>query len=322
MWKSIRFVLPMLVLAVAVHAQDLQLTIRTDQEVYLKREPISVRVELKNISNHNVKYNGSLMYVNNGGVHFKLTDASGHEYKYMGWHMGIESYGDMPYKIKPGESEVAVIPLLTYFGDSSDFPVKLARMFKYIMPGIYTLTASFGAVYAEPVQFRVIEPEGRNREAMEFLVQAYGYWGQQRRESMKAFWKIITDYPESGYTDVSIEELLYSYTGGGVYEITGKNYMELARHLVFNCPKSSYAHDNGMSLIVMSYVGKGSADSCFDFFEELLEKAAPTDPTILNEAEKLCGYIEREAEKNPEMKARVKARLETFQRRLEEFRKK
>jgi len=152
---------------------------------YLLREPIWVKVQVKNVGDKS----GKFYFVNIDGLVIK--DSNGKIYP---CNVAIER---IPITINPGQTLEKEFDVLTWYGVKEDsFWVRY-----YLPPEKYDVYYQVeNDVQSESDSFSILEPRGDELKAMNLLKQAYDLRIQKKhKESLEKLKELIQKYPNSRY---------------------------------------------------------------------------------------------------------------------------
>jgi hypothetical protein len=186
-------------------AQQLELQISLKDTTYLMCEPIWLDAEITNISKDTVRIWG-LHFPGGGHLNVILTDEQGDTLRLR----YLDNYRDLSgFILNPGETHFEALALAEIFWNY-DVPSvsRHSLRFTSLAPGSYQVNAQYRRRYdsdridTSPLHFRVVEPTGAEREALDLLLEIYKNWMSSNHEKVSQLLNNLTaNYPKSAYLE-------------------------------------------------------------------------------------------------------------------------
>jgi len=266
-----------LIPALSQASEKLQIRIWTDKEVFLEHEPIPVNYEIKNISD-------SIQFLSFGVIaeNFVIKDEQGQEYS---THLrgSFTGGGD---SLSPGETHQTGADIGRLYGIKS---VGEYTCYIYTQP---SALLNFGWTKSNTIKFKVIEPKGVEKKALNILLEAdrlkYARDEEgkkdltQKEPALQKYLELVDKYPKSVYAALALSSArgIYRYSKN-LEEM--KKIIPVCKRLIEEYPNSIYFMSAFTSLVDVYEILKDK-EGAIKTINELIEKHPNT--IISEEAER------------------------------------
>lgn len=129
-----------LICPLIITGKELSLILHTEKSNYLKREPITIVAELKNIGNLNIKL--PELRESEIGLNVVLVDLEKDERLYKNFVMSIDHSNSKKIDLLPNESAFLAIPMVPIFYGNTSEGAKF-NYYYYVSPGNYSLSLQY-----------------------------------------------------------------------------------------------------------------------------------------------------------------------------------
>ncbi|MGB8658201.1 MAG: hypothetical protein WCE90_10530 [Candidatus Zixiibacteriota bacterium] len=227
-----------------------EIKIHSDKTEYLTREPISVRYEVKNISDSAICFT-----FDNVREFFNIKDQMGRGYA----NIETGDYITCPDTIHPDE---------VFKGSEC-----IDSRYRISQPGEYTCFIDFSGCKSNVVKIKVKEPVGDEKKALGLYLEAQKlHWCKDRdpKKWEQAFYKYLEladKYPISVYAPISLYTALFKAN-----VIKDKTIViSVCKKLIENYPEFYYIDDTFYNL-VGNYKALEYKASAMEYMKELIKK--------------------------------------------------
>jgi tetratricopeptide (TPR) repeat protein len=245
-------------------SDKLQIRIWTDKDQFFVQEPIPVHYEIKNISDSTIRLCFTMIYED-----FIIKDEQGR-----GYAPHIRgSYGACRDSLKPGEIHQARLDVSGY---------GLKNIGEYTCY-IYTQPSNvlhFPWTKSNTIKFKVIEPTGEEKEALEMFIEAgtvetveeenQGRCPKRGEPEFLRYEALVEKYPNSVYAPLALREAIGIYFYSRDLQERRK-IIPVCKRLIENYPNSLYFASAFMSLVDVYEILKDK-EGAIKTMQELIEK--------------------------------------------------
>jgi tetratricopeptide (TPR) repeat protein len=274
------FILGVLLIPMVSQASEkLQIKIWVDKDQFFVREPIPVNYEIKNISDSTVFLSFGMI-----AEDFVIKDEQGQDYSTH--RRGSFSGGGN--SLSPGETH-------QNGGDIGGlYEIKSVGEYTCYIYTQPSAVFNFGWTKSNTIKFKVIEPQGDEKKALNMLLEAEKLaWCKDKDPkkwdlAFKKYQELVDTYPKSVYAPLSLS------SARGIYRYSKnleerKKVIPISKRLIEEYPNSIYFMSAFTSLVEAYEVLKDKAGA-IEVMNELIKKHPNTK--ILEEAEKRLQRIE------------------------------
>lgn len=220
----------------SLNAQTLKIETKPDKGVYLECESIFVQLILTNTGSNTLETNQlSLKF---GHLDFVLENAAGERIERRGTLFHEPSLKKL--KIAPQESIIQYFNLIPAYGRGSRLPVYQTQ--RFLNEGRYSLQAKYetgkGTIVSERIEFTVITPVGKDREALALLREVTEMDARKDPASIEKLLSVFQKYRETVYAPVALQTIMNAYE----YRLQDRQKAkEIALLLIDNYPDDLHA---------------------------------------------------------------------------------
>ena len=287
--KMTKFLLFSFMIYVAAQsvAQDLELTLSLDKEVFWEVEPIWVKVSLSNKGSGEVAVPKYLI-PEAPNLTVELFDIKGNKLKYKGVLFDLR--GNPSCMLKPGEAMDEYFNLLDYYGEdvSPDLPSFHLKEGAY---SIYAQQNSFGIIsHSNKVTFLVKEISGKETDALRLFKKGYCTWiyKKNKLQAIEIYRKMIDSYPNSVYVEVAYNHLFMCYKWGPKDYVTA---IKVGEELITQFPQSPFS-GRMIQYLAGAYEALNEKDKIKPKLIELADKYGDVNPKIRKNAMEIIDRLE------------------------------
>ena len=219
----------------------------------LLMEPVWMDVTLSNLSSDSIRTSFLCPECTDGSLVVKLFDTGGNLITYSG--PSINSIGGLEstFLINAGENYTRVINLQRFFG-VHEHGLYGAVFMNYIPVGSYVIQISLPGYPIKKIEFKIIEPIGRDKDEYDATYKAY--LAKRDTESNNVFNEFINKYPTSVYLEKILKdsnrysELIGRFPNSGfsdsilkslVRQLPVEKKQEFLQKIILNNPNSRSA---------------------------------------------------------------------------------